>query len=204
MRQYVDGCARRLRHDIALFMAFTLLDPARRESFGHQPALVDLHLAKLRETFPDLVTPQVYVQAHAYFAADKLNELVPLPEAIDLRTDAAPEGTKKQAKKGKKKPKKDSEPRTLTVYFHDVGAVFAATMGQFAKLCEDLSTIIPTSVICEQRFSTAADVWAGKRGETGVKTAKAFLHGQDLGNYAKFVAAKRTQQEFGHLADKMK
>ena len=81
-----------------------------------------------------------------------------------------------------------------------------ATIRQFAKLLEDLSTIIPTSVICEQRFSAASDVWSGKRGKAGVETTKAYLHGQDLGRYADFVAEKRTQKEFGHLvaADKIK
>ena len=64
----VDGVHRRFAHDINLFAACSVFDPALHSSFDGPTAAKYLAVLAQEKYFPDFIDSEVFASANAYFA----------------------------------------------------------------------------------------------------------------------------------------
>jgi hypothetical protein len=192
-------CSRALK-DISFFLACRLFDPQHRAEFAENPDVVIMHLARIQQEFPDLVSASVFHSAQMYFAKDSLGS-IRLPDP-PVSGRSSKENTKSpiSAKEGKKSKKANKAAnRTLTDFYADVKAIFPAECGDFATLALSITSIIPTSVICEQRFSLVKDVLTAKRQLLSLSKVNTYGYFRDFTKYKSFIEMNGVMKEFGHV-----
>ena len=209
---FVTSFCGRAQRDVSFFLACSLFDPLHRAEFAANPTIVTLHLARIRQEFPDLITREVFHSAHMYFAKGTLGIALPDPpfhaakktkkdekEQKGEAEESKESKKRKKRKKRKKKTAKKMEERTLSVYYLDVKEHHPSDCGLFATLALYITSIIPTSVICEQRFSLVNEALTNKRTALGLDKVITYGYMRDLGKYKSMIEFDWVMREFGHL-----